>query len=164
MFFKTARAEVQRKGTQRAERATVLEKRQSDEKSSSPTKSSGRRSAKGSSRTPLQPRLEPGDVLKKRPEQKSNEKEGHSERSEQPRQRNGSPTKRAAVRRKVPAEGQRRGLHALLCSPGWNQEMFLKTARAEVQRKGRTQRAKRATALEKRQSDEKNGSPTVVQR
>ena len=23
----------------------------------------------------------------------------------------------------MPAEGQRRGLHALLCSPGWNQEM-----------------------------------------
>ena len=62
-FLKTARAEVQRKGrTQRAERATALEKRQSDEKSSSPTKCSGRRPAKGSSRTPLQPRLEPGGV------------------------------------------------------------------------------------------------------
>ena len=35
----------------------------SDEKNGSPTKSPGRRPAKGSSRTPLQPRLEPGDVF-----------------------------------------------------------------------------------------------------
>ena len=78
----------------------------SDEKNGSPTKSSGRRPAKGSSRTPLQPGLEPGDVSlngpsrsptkrtavqrkERRPNSLAkvspNEKEGHSERSEQPR-------------------------------------------------------------------------------
>ncbi len=41
--------------------------KKSDENNGSPTKSSGRRPAKGSSRTPLQPRLEPGDVFCKPP-------------------------------------------------------------------------------------------------